>query len=203
MSPAIAAFRPPLSRHRAFLPYAGLPRLLAGTGPVHDLADHLRLHGPLPVAGDPAAIIDEVAAAGLTGRGGAAFPAARKLAAVRAAGRGDAVVVANGAEGEPASRKDVTLLWHAPHLVLDGLQVAARACDAATAILYVHGGRPDLHRLLQQVIRARRVAGTDRLAVETRRANVPERSGAKRRSARRRLRSSASTRRFTASLDKV
>ena len=119
----------------------GLPRLLAAMAdgqPVGaSLADHLRVHGQLPPRG--ARLIDEIGAAGLTGRGGAAFPAARKISAVRAAGRG-ALAVANGAEGEPASRKDVALLWLAPHLVLDGLQAAAEACGARTAILYVHAG---------------------------------------------------------------
>jgi NADH:ubiquinone oxidoreductase subunit F (NADH-binding) len=161
----MVAARAPARRH-AVLPYSGLPRLLAGTAAATSHADHLRLHGPLPLAGDPAATIGELAAAGLTGRGGAAFPTARKIAAVRAAARSDAVIVGNGAEGEPASRKDVTLLWHAPHLVLDGLQLAAGACNAVAAVLYVHGGQPALLRHLAAAMTARQAAGADRLAVQ-------------------------------------
>jgi NADH:ubiquinone oxidoreductase subunit F (NADH-binding) len=148
---------------------AGLPRLLSGTGPDRGsdqgLTEHLRAHGPLPVPARAALLIDEISAAGLTGRGGAAFPAARKLAAVRAASHGSAVIAANGAEGEPASRKDVTLLWHAPHLVLDGLQLAAAACDANDAVLYVHGGQPQLLRRLGAAISVRQAARADRIAV--------------------------------------
>jgi NADH:ubiquinone oxidoreductase subunit F (NADH-binding) len=148
-------------------PAAGLPRLLATTASDHDpdLAGHLRAHGPLPLPRSQAALVEEIGAAGLTGRGGAAFPTARKIAAVRACGR-DAVVIGNGAEGEPASRKDVTLLWHAPHLVLDGLQLAAAACGAGEAALYVHGRKPGLYRRLQSVIAARQSAGLDRLDVQ-------------------------------------
>lgn len=95
--------------------------------------DHLRRHGPAPSA---TGLIEELGAAGLTGRGGAGFPAARKLAAVRAA-RGHSVLVGNGAEGEPLSAKDRWLLTRSPHLVLDGLSLAARALDAAQVYLYV------------------------------------------------------------------
>lgn len=69
--------------------------------------------------------------AGLRGRGGAGFPTGVKLRSV-ASGRGPAVVVANGMESEPASRKDQALLARAPHLVLDGAVLAARAVGADT-----------------------------------------------------------------------
>jgi NADH:ubiquinone oxidoreductase subunit F (NADH-binding) len=103
------------------------------------LQEHLARLGPVPYRGRPGVLIAEVEAAGLTGRGGAAFPAHRKLAVVAAA-RGPKVVVANGAESEPASRKDETLLHAAPHLVLDGLQLAAEAVGASEAYLYLHRG---------------------------------------------------------------
>jgi NADH:ubiquinone oxidoreductase subunit F (NADH-binding) len=73
---------------------------------------------------------------GLGGRGGAGFPTARKMRAV-AASRGRAIVVANGAEGEPASLKDRTLLATLPHLVLDGGILAAEALGADELIIGV------------------------------------------------------------------
>jgi len=83
-----------------------------------------------------AGLIELVAASGLRGRGGAAFPTARKLEAV-AAGRGRPVVVANGTEGEPASDKDKALLRWVPHLVLDGVSLAAAAVGATQAIVVI------------------------------------------------------------------
>jgi NADH:ubiquinone oxidoreductase subunit F (NADH-binding) len=135
-----------------------LPRLLvgAGDGPV-DLAAHLRLHGALPTA--PADVIGLVEQGRLLGRGGAAFPLARKLAAVRHAvsRRGvSAVAVGNAAEGEPASAKDRVLLSRAPHLVLDGLALAAAAVGASTAYLYVHAD--------DRLVRAAAQAITERAA---------------------------------------
>lgn len=99
--------------------------------------------GPVPYRGGPGMLVPEIADSGLTGRGGAAFPVARKLAAVAAAGgRGRApVVVANGAEGEPASAKDAFLLTHALPLVCDGLQLAAEAVGADRAYLHVPTAR--------------------------------------------------------------
>ena len=115
----------------------GVPRLLAGLSYYHPtgLADHERIYGPLPVVGRR--FIDMVDASGLTGRGGAGFPAGRKMRSV-AARRGGKVVVANGCEGEPASSKDRLLLTRLPHLVLDGIVTAAMAVGAADAYLCVH-----------------------------------------------------------------
>ncbi len=111
-------------------PPAGLPRLLGprGTGP-----DDL---GPAPVL-DAAHLVDLIDEAGLTGRGGAGFPTAVKLRALM--GRRSPVLVANGVEGEPLSRKDGYLLSLAPHVVLDGLTVLARALGAREAHVVVSG----------------------------------------------------------------
>ena len=121
--------------------------------------------GPPPYRGAPGRLIGEVEAAGLTGRGGAAFPTYRKLAAM-AAGRGPApMVVGNGAEGEPASNKDKTLLWFSPHLVLDGLQLAAEAVGSVTVGLYVHRNLR-LYERLGVAIAQRAAAGLDAAQVE-------------------------------------
>src|SRR6266480_3175073 len=104
-----------------------LPRLMPARAVPVELAEHLAQFGAPPYRGAPRRLIGDVEAAGLTGRGGAAFPTCRKLAAM-AADRGPGpVVIGNGAEGEPASSKDKSLLWFSPHLVLDGLQLAAEA----------------------------------------------------------------------------
>ena len=139
-------------------------RLLPGPGAVPvDLRAHLATHGALP-PGSPGHLLAETAAAGLTGRGGAAFPAARKLAAAAQA-RPAPVVVGNGAEGEPASSKDRSLLWISPHLVLDGLQLAAGVAGSRTAVLYVPRTER-LHARLSAAIAERSAAGMDAASVE-------------------------------------
>jgi NADH:ubiquinone oxidoreductase subunit F (NADH-binding) len=138
----------------------GHRRLLPGSLP--DLADHSRTHGPLPRPGRE--LIGLVAQAGLTGRGGARFPTAQKLDAVARHGQGKRpIVIANGAESEPASQKDRILLAHAPHLVLDGLSLVADAVGAGRAVAYLSHTIGD--RLAGQVAQ-RRAAGWDRLPVE-------------------------------------
>jgi NADH:ubiquinone oxidoreductase subunit F (NADH-binding) len=89
---------------------------------------------------DPADLVDLVTRSGLRGRGGGAFPTGEKLRAVasaRARAHTRAVVLVNGAEGEPASAKDRTLLETLPHLVLDGAVLAAQAVGAEEIVLAV------------------------------------------------------------------
>jgi NADH:ubiquinone oxidoreductase subunit F (NADH-binding) len=106
-------------------------RLFAAQGP--GLAEHQQRFGPLPESAGTT-LVPVLDQSGLSGRGGAGFPAGRKIAADT--GR-KAVVIGNGAEGEPLSRKDAELLSRAPHLVLDGLEVAAAAVAADKVVMYV------------------------------------------------------------------
>jgi NADH:ubiquinone oxidoreductase subunit F (NADH-binding) len=112
-----------------------LPRLLdgAGAGAV-PLARHRATYPPPPPP--PAdGLLAAVERSGLRGRGGAAFPTAAKLRAVR--GRRRPLVVVNGSEGEPASGKDELLLSAVPHLVVDGALLAAAAVGAGEVIVCV------------------------------------------------------------------
>ena len=137
------------------------------------LLEHERLHGPLPLpAGrnrvsrvSAARLVDLIERSGLTGRGGAGFPTGRKLRSVAAA-KGRSVVVANGAEGEPASAKDKLLLAKSPHLVLDGISLAAYAVGADRAFLAVHDQETRLRRSLKAAIKNRNSAGTDPIPIE-------------------------------------
>ncbi len=160
-------------------PPQGLPRLILPGGPL-PLADHLHRYGPLPLGNGSggrswpgaASVIAEVERAGLAGRGGAGFPAGRKLRAVADSSRNSggrrglagAVIVANGSESEPASAKDRMLLSRAPHLVLDGIAVAAGAVGATRGYLSLHPGGDKLARQLAAAIRER--ARLDRVEVE-------------------------------------
>ena len=156
-----------------------LPRLLP---PVQEgkrrqnLDAHLARHRHLPYRNhmgtpdNPGALIRDIEQAGLTGRGGAAFPVHLKLRSVLEAAderRRSPTVIANGAESEPASDKDATLLWLAPHLVLDGLQLAAEAVGADTAILVTHADREhDVAARLRQAVQERLAARLDRVPVQ-------------------------------------
>lgn len=174
---ALGATAPPTGGDPAAHPgrfgVAGAPgtRLLAGpprAEGAEDLAGHLARLGPFEPANRSAGELrGEVAAAGLTGRGGGQFPLARKLATVASA-PGDPLVVVNASEGEPASRKDRTLLALRPHLVLDGALAAAHATGARQVVVYLHRARRAATAALEAALAER---GT--LAVDVRLVDAP------------------------------
>jgi NADH:ubiquinone oxidoreductase subunit F (NADH-binding) len=147
---------------------------LAGTRPrllypdPAGLIEHTARYGPQPSGLSRPhwqALIAEVGRAGLTGRGGAGFPTARRLAAV-AAGHAP-VVVANGTEGEPACLKDRVLMARSPHLVLDGAVLAAELTGAGRAVIVVHR---DVREIMDEAAAERARAGLDRVRLEVRTA---------------------------------
>jgi NADH:ubiquinone oxidoreductase subunit F (NADH-binding) len=129
------------------------------------LREHADRYGPAPLgAMTKQDLLEQVAAARLTGRGGAGFPTAAKMRAV-ASNRGPAVVVANGMESEPASEKDQALLARAPHLVLDGIALAAEAVGAAEAHLCLARTRDWLIDIVMAAVSERQRAGLDHVPV--------------------------------------
>ena len=125
--------------------------------------DHQRRLGPVPTA---AGLITVLEHSGLRGRGGAAFPVGRKWRAVAERRRGPAVVLANGAEGEPLSLKDRTLLAARPHLVIDGALLAALAVGADRIVLYVGVEHDAAGEALRQALAERGLGPGSRPAVE-------------------------------------
>lgn len=135
-----------------------LPRLLLGIGtePLTSLDAHTNVYGPLPDLRSlaPTSLIQLAERSGLRGHGGASFPVARKLQAV-ASRRGSKIVVANGTEGEPASKKDRALMCRVPHLILDGAAVAARAVGAEEAIIAFSENDHEAFSSLEAAMQAR------------------------------------------------
>ena len=104
--------------------------------------------------------LPELAASGLTGRGGGGFPFSRKVEATLNAS-GECQVVVNASESEPASRKDATLLQLRPHLVLDGAAAAAALIGARRAVVYLHRGDTATIRAVRSALTERASARRD------------------------------------------
>lgn len=135
------------------------PRILAGpaaaAGP-EPLAAHGARLGRVPRDRAAAAVIPVLEASGLLGRGGAGFPVGRKWRSVAGQTGGRPIVLVNGAEGEPLSAKDRTLLRLRPHLVIDGALLAADAVDADRIVFYVGAAHRDARTSLARALAERR-----------------------------------------------
>ncbi|HTN99142.1 MAG TPA: NADH-ubiquinone oxidoreductase-F iron-sulfur binding region domain-containing protein [Microthrixaceae bacterium] len=85
----------------------------------------------------PDATIEELTAAGLRGRGGGGFPTGAKWASIRRSGGGRHFVVVNGAEGEPATFKDRSIMMADPYRVIEGAAIAAFAIGSEQVFIAV------------------------------------------------------------------
>ncbi len=151
---------------RGSVPQAGDPslRLLARVGTVDpgDLGSYRASGGyeglRRALELGPAGTIEEVTAAGLVGRGGAAFPTGRKWAAV-AAQPGRHELVCNADESEPGTFKDRVLMEQDPFALVEALTIAGFATGADHGYVYLRGEYPLAARRLGDAIEIARGAG--------------------------------------------
>jgi NADH:ubiquinone oxidoreductase subunit F (NADH-binding) len=90
------------------------------------------------VKATPDDVIKEISNAGLRGRGGAGFPTGKKWSFTRECAEQPHYLVMNGGEDEPGSKKDRLLMENLPHLVIEGVILAAYAIGASKAYLYIN-----------------------------------------------------------------
>ena len=136
------------------IPSDSLPRLLHGaTGRPLTLAQHEETFAVSARRDRP--MFDDLEASGLTGRGGAAFPTARKVKLIHDQRGHNKFVVVNAMEGEPASHKDQTLLGTNPHLVLDGAEYLASMVGANHIAVAVARDNPIAVNHLERAIHER------------------------------------------------
>jgi len=107
----------------------------------------------------PAAVIAEVSAAKLLGRGGAAFPTGRKWEAVAREGARPRYMVCNADESEPGTFKDRVLMEEDPFAVVEAMTICAFATGAELGFLYVRGEYPQAESALAAAITQARAAG--------------------------------------------
>mgnify|MGYP001770938783 FL=1 len=128
--------------------------------PDGSLAEYERRGGlaALRALPSPERVLAELGASGLVGYGGAGFPAQRKWAAVLEQPR-PRVVIVNADEGEPGTVKDRYILELRPHLLLEGMLIAARVVEAERVIVYIREEYALARRRLQEVLAEARAAG--------------------------------------------
>ncbi len=101
----------------------------------------------------PAEVVAEVTASGLRGRGGGGFPTGIKWATVAKMPEGQKYVICNGDEGDPGAFMDRSVLESDPHLVLEGMAIAAYAVGANHGYIYVRAEYPLAIQRLETAIK--------------------------------------------------
>ncbi|HEV2115719.1 MAG TPA: NADH-quinone oxidoreductase subunit NuoF [Terriglobales bacterium] len=100
----------------------------------------------------PDAIINEMKASNLRGRGGAGFPTGMKWSFVPKQAPKPKYVLCNGDESEPGTCKDRLILEHDPHAVIEGVVVAGIAVGSHTGYIYIRGEYRYLSEIMQKAL---------------------------------------------------
>jgi NADH-quinone oxidoreductase subunit F len=107
----------------------------------------------------PEAVMAEIKASGLVGRGGAAFPTGVKWEGAAKASGQPKYVVCNADESEPGTFKDRVLMEEDPHRVIEGLAIAAYAIGARQGYIYIRGEYPHAFDVMSAAVAEARAAG--------------------------------------------
>ena len=100
----------------------------------------------------PGPILEEIKKSGLRGRGGAGFPTGLKWSFVPQKTDARKYLCVNADEGEPGTFKDRFILGHLPHLLIEGVIIAAYAVGIPSAYVYIRGEYEILARRLELAI---------------------------------------------------
>src|SRR5271154_5966190 len=100
----------------------------------------------------PDAIINEVKASNLRGRGGAGFPTGMKWSFVPKQSPKPKYVLCNGDESEPGTCKDRLIFEHDPHSVIEGVMIAALAVGSKMGFIYLRGEYRYLLKIMEKAI---------------------------------------------------
>lgn len=105
------------------------------------------------LSGNPEKVVEEVISSGLRGRGGAGFPTGLKKQTTAGKKAGTTgYVVCNADEGEPGTFKDRVIMESNPHLIVEGMIIAAYGIGAEKGFIYIRGEYYDSIRKLQNAI---------------------------------------------------
>ncbi|MFP5411350.1 MAG: NADH-quinone oxidoreductase subunit NuoF [Gammaproteobacteria bacterium] len=107
----------------------------------------------------PEQVIAEVKASGLRGRGGAGFPTGLKWSFMPRQFPGQKYLVCNSDEGEPGTFKDRDILRYNPHIVIEGMAIAAYAMGITVGYNYIHGEIFEAYERFEEALEEARAAG--------------------------------------------
>ena len=107
----------------------------------------------------PEQVTAEVKASALRGRGGAGFPTGLKWSFMPRQFTGAKYLVCNSDEGEPGTFKDRDILRYNPHIVIEGMAIAAYAMGTAVGYNYIHGEVWDVYERFEEALEEARAAG--------------------------------------------
>ena len=107
----------------------------------------------------PDQVVAEVKASGLRGRGGAGFPTGLKWSFMPRQFPGQKYLVCNSDEGEPGTCKDRDILAFNPHIVIEGMIIAAYAMGISVGYNYIHGEIFEIYQRFEEALEEARAAG--------------------------------------------